>query len=232
MAVAVFLLGPPASGKSTLSRQLEDRHHTRTFRLRECADQRARTDAALAAVMREGADSLGWLPDKAAVALVREAVTGQYQPTEVTPVIFEGYPGNGYQADCLARLLAALRVPALALVLRLAPQVARRRAEDRRVCPACTTEDAEPHRPARIGQDGLCACCGAQVQRRGSDQPQQHDARTARFLRNLPSIRNALSTQGVTWRILDAELPPALVLAAAEAELHVHLPKGSPREHR
>ncbi|MCX4745541.1 AAA family ATPase [Kitasatospora sp. NBC_01287] len=227
MVTAIFLLGPPASGKSTLSRQLESRHHARTFRLREYAGQRARTDPALAAVMRRRADPLGWLPDRTAVVLVRDAVSGQFQPAVGSPVVFEGYPGNGYQADYLARLLSALRLPSLALVLRLPPQAARQRAEARRVCPACTAEDGEPHRPARLAENGRCADCGAPAQRRDSDEPQRLAARAARFLQHLPSIRTALTAQDVPWRTIDAELPPALLLAAAEAELHVHLPKGS-----
>jgi adenylate kinase len=232
MAAAVFLLGPPASGKSTLNQQLERWHGTRTFRLREYADQRARTDTVLAAVMANRTDPLGWLPDQSAVALVREAVTGPFRPSATSPVVFEGYPGNGFQADCLARLLGGLRVPCLALVLRLSPQAARQRAESRRVCPACTTEAHEPHRPARIGPDGLCAGCGAQLQRRHGDEPQRYAERSARFLRNLPEIRAALGAQRVPWRVLDAALSPALVLAAAQAELYAHLPKGLPLEHR
>ncbi|MFB8199375.1 nucleoside monophosphate kinase [Kitasatospora purpeofusca] len=218
MKLAVLLLGPPASGKSTLTRQLAGQHDMHTFRLREYARQRAKAEPALAAAMNDGADPLGWLPDRVATSLVRDAVTGLLGPSgRASSVVFEGYPGNAYQATHLARLLDGL--PTVALVLRVNETTTRQRAQGRRVCPACTTEDGEPHRPARIHRLGVCADCGSPVRRRSSDVPARFALRTERFLQHLPSIRAALTAQGVPWRSIDAGQSPAQVLAAAQIHL-------------
>jgi adenylate kinase len=222
---AVLLLGTPGSGKSTLSGQLASRHNARVFRLREYVQERARADPGLAAAMRARSNALGWLPDQMALSLVGDAVTGPFRPSGRSMVVFEGYPGNGVQADRLARLLRRLYVPPLALVLRLHPEIAWQRARQRRVCPSCAPEVGEPHRPALVSATGLCTGCGGPVKPRSGDSPQRLAARTERHRQQLPHIRRTLCAWGVPWRVLDAHHDPARLLAAAEVELAAHFLK-------
>jgi adenylate kinase len=220
---ALLLLGPPGSGKSTLSKELAFRHNARVFRLREYAQERAYTDPVLAAAIRERSDAWGWLPDRMALSLVEDAVTGLFGPSERGPVIFEGYPGNALQTDRLMRLLQHRYASPIALVLRLHPEVARQRARQRRVCPQCDPEFGEPHRPARLSTAGRCAECGGLVLPRSGDSPERLAARTERYHQQLPLICRVLCAWGVPWHILDADRTPEQLLATAEVALTAHL---------
>ncbi|WP_424643702.1 nucleoside monophosphate kinase [Embleya sp. AB8] len=218
---AVILLGPPASGKSTLSRELATRYGARVFRLREYAARHAECDPAVTTEVR---DALGWLPDGVAVRLVRRAVVdGPFRPSAKSPVVFEGYPGNAVQADLLARLFRARGVPSVAVVLQLPPDVARHRAHRRRVCPTCVPEPGgESHRPTLVTPAGACTRCGQPAQLRAGDAPDRFAARTRRFHHELPRIRLALTRGAVSWRPIDADRPADAVLAAVDTELATH----------
>ncbi|MEV6985593.1 nucleoside monophosphate kinase [Sphaerisporangium sp. NPDC051017] len=221
--VAVSVLGPPASGKSTLTAALASRHPSSTFRLREYARHRAAQDAALADAVRASKDPLGWLSDSVAGNLVNDAVRGPFRPAPGVLLLLEGYPGNPVQAAHLADLAASVGAALLVLDLQVDQETAWQRARTRRVCPVCGPgSGAEPHRPAEVGPDGECARCGGRLQQRRDDTAGSLAARTGRFHHHYPRIRSRLQERGVPWHTIDTRCPPAAVVAAADAVLGNH----------
>ncbi|WP_061294114.1 adenylate kinase family protein [Herbidospora cretacea] len=213
LQLTVILLGPPASGKSTLSRQLVDRCNARLFRLREYVQ--SLSEAGSAALDGTSRDSLGWLPDEVAIQLVHDAVSGPYRPAD-TPVVFEGYPGNGLQARHLADLLIRLDTPVTAIHLRADWPTAQQRAQLRWVCRHCEpASTGHPHRPAQATATSACASCGNTLLKRQDDAPERLLARTQRFTTCLPEIYTALTGHGIPWRTIDSRHPADEVLSAA-----------------
>lgn len=209
----VILLGPPASGKSTLSEQLEAKRNARLFRLREYVQ--SLPEAETAALKGTSRDSLGWLPDDIATQLVHDAISGPFQPGE-TPVVFEGYPGNGVQSRHLADLLIRLDVSATVIHLRADWATALQRAQLRRVCLHCEpTATGQPHKPAQVTTVDTCARCGNTLLQRQDDSPDRLSSRTQRFTSRLPEIYTALTGHGIPWRTIDSHPPACEVLAVA-----------------
>ncbi|WP_433358865.1 nucleoside monophosphate kinase [Streptosporangium sp. CA-115845] len=223
--VAVSVLGPPASGKSTLTSALATRHGGRIFRLREYAHRRAADEPALAAAMHARADALGWLPDRLALRLVGDALRGAYHPLAGAPVLLEGYPGNAVQAAHLAKLLRRCDGMLVVLDLHLDQDTAWQRARTRRVCPRCESDTGtDPHRPAPAAPDGECAQCAGPLRPRHGDTPSALAARADRFHQHRPQIRRALQVHHVPWHTLSTQCAPSAVLSAAEAALGIHPP--------
>ncbi|WP_181871644.1 adenylate kinase family protein [Sphaerisporangium album] len=220
--VAVSVLGPPAAGKSSLTATLASRHRGLIFRLREYARHRAAHDEGLAQTMRTSTDPLGWVPDPVALSLIDHALHGPFRPSPGILLLLEGFPGNPVQAVHTAGVLDRMGVELHVVELLVDQESARRRAQTRRVCPACESGSAdEPHRPATAGPDGGCARCGGPLRARRDDTADLLAARTGRFRQHHPRIRREFQTRGVPWHTIDTRCSPAAVVAAAEAALGI-----------
>lgn len=140
----VALLGPPGSGKSTVSAALSARSDLHVFRLRDVSRAQARRDPLIAKAIEDTRDPLGWLSDPIALLLLRRAL--QDPRTALTPVLLEGYPGTAAQARSLARCTALAGRRLSVIELSVSPATTARRIEARRVCPACDTSQGGPRK--------------------------------------------------------------------------------------
>ncbi|MGW0358949.1 adenylate kinase family protein [Nocardia nova] len=177
------IIGPPASGKSTLTEALTHAHPTvTTFGVRRYfAEQVARGTGlgrAAAETVRDG----GWLPDELVVAAVRQELTTGGLGRDF---ILEGMPGNRRQAELLDKQLDEFNCPLDAAVyLSAEPQVCAARARRRIVCLAC---DGGSH-PAVVDADERCVTCGSATVARPSDAPKPFAERLRQHHSFLPEL--------------------------------------------
>jgi adenylate kinase family enzyme len=198
------LIGPPASGKSSLAEALAQEHGHGLFRLRESA-WRARPEiSGLEEALLHSPDPLGWIDDEY-VRAVLDRELGPMLASE-RPVVLESFPGTANQVNLLLGTMAAARLgPANLRVaeLRASDRTLRKRADHRRVCLTCEQDErGDPHRPAKGRR--RCRSCGGPLIRRLSDTEAAFERRSRRFNANIPAIGDALATHGVAITPLDA----------------------------
>lgn len=157
----VAVVGPPAVGKSTVTRALADGIGARVFRLREFAHEfRSRSGADQR--LFDTCDSLGWLPGDTVFLLLQAALLhGQFPAHGL--VVLENFPGSLTQLLLLTAIADQTRAPLTLIELTAADTVVAARARARRLCPACEPDPrGDPHRPAlHTARDpDRCDSCG------------------------------------------------------------------------
>ncbi|MFC0844669.1 nucleoside monophosphate kinase [Streptomyces noboritoensis] len=200
----VAVLGPPASGKTTVADALADAHGAAVFRVREAAHRMARTEPIIAAAVEATADPLGWLPDLLAHDLARTALDAAVGRL----VVLEGYPGNRVQAQALALLLRARCRRLSVIELTARPGTLAARLARRRVCAVCDPAPGGPRRQAATdaSRPGRCGACGAQLSVRDTDRGEKAELRQARYTANLPGVRAAFAHETeMAWHRLTTD---------------------------
>lgn len=188
------------------------RRDLRTFRLREFAQQQARTDRAVAMAMVNNRDSLGWLPDSLATGLARRALEGHVCHGGV--LLMESYPGVPLQAACLLDDMKRLGCTGGVIELTAPEPVLLDRIERRLVCSVC---DPQRRRPAQLDPEkpGTCASCGAALEQRSNDARRVAERRLARYRQYAPRTRTLWQSNGLDWCTVDADQDESCVVTTA-----------------
>lgn len=202
----VAVLGPPATGKTTLTTLLGAGPGRSVFRLRDHVPQ------AILAATATSADRLGWIDDVTVARALRGYLEAAAADADVRVVLMDNFPGSATQAMLLLSALRAL-APACAVgVVELAAETAtvRRRIRDRRVCHQCERDPiGDPRLPAEAspGDPRRCARCGSVLHPRRGDAPRLVAARTRRYETAIIGIRHAFASAGVGVWQLDSNHP-------------------------
>ena len=183
------LIGPPAAGKSTVSRALVERHHANLFRLRTFAEtyQQARPEHV---GLFDTHDALGWFQDPTVSRLLTAAFLDGMFPADGL-VILEGFPGSAAQLRMLAEVVDTLRRPLVLVDLNTPDEAVAARAAARRVCTGCDPiSRADPRQPAAGAADAPAACtrCRTPLTARRADEPDRLEARLRRYRRLQPEM--------------------------------------------
>ena len=168
----VAVVGPPAVGKSTVSRALAAGSlGAQVFRLREFAHE-CRSHGTADERLFDTRDSLGWFPEETAFLLLQAAfIQGQFPARGL--VVLENFPGSLTQLLLLKAIADQLRAPLMLIELTADNIVVAARARTRRVCPACEPDlRGDPHRPAHPATHDLnrCDSCGGELLKMPFDQ--------------------------------------------------------------
>jgi adenylate kinase len=188
MSFSLTIIGPPAAGKSSLTKELRSRlPRLSSFSVRSHFSRAVREGTQVGLAAKPYVEQGAWIPDE----LVTRAVGAAFGTGELAlPVIFEGMPGNNGQARLLDALLAERRLPLVtAVYMDIDLSICERRSRTRRVCLACDDgswpADDDPDRP------GLCAQCSGPITSRPADEPGLFRRRLETFRREGPMLRAA-----------------------------------------
>ena len=211
----IAVLGAPAAGKSTLTRQVSAVTGATVFRLREFAQDYRRTHLAAAGAFATD-DPLGWLSDDTVAMLLDAAF--RVPPHGLGPtVLLENLPGNAAQLGMLLDRAAAIGGRLELVVLAAPDSVLAARARTRRVCPGCERDPrGDPHRPAQsVPHDpDRCRACDRRLAPRRSDEPALFQARLRRFRDRMPAIRAAAARRQVPCHPIDSTSDAAAAVTA------------------
>ncbi|MEU4418312.1 hypothetical protein [Nocardia salmonicida] len=216
LSLLVPILGPPASGKTTLTLALgkdPDRH---VFRLREHVPPEA-----VMATASNGPRNLGWIDESVVAPAVRAYLHTVAEDPLIHTVLMDNYPGTAVQVRTLLDIVETLapRCAVEPVELVLDPKVRRKRAQSRRVCHRCEHDPAAdprmPAKPSRVG-GWICANCKSLLHTRRGDAPSLFAARTRRHDDTVDRVRTAFSSAGIATNTLDAIAPVSVVAGLVE----------------
>ncbi|TDD15101.1 nucleoside monophosphate kinase [Nonomuraea diastatica] len=209
----VIVLGPPASGKSTLVREILAAHAAfRRFVVRHQLARERSNGTQLWESIKKSTEKGGWIPD----ALIIELFTRQLRAYPSARMVLQGLPANGAQAVMVRDLIEAHGVRTkLVLYLDASDSVCTMRMRHRMVCVTC--DDGRAPASAAPGAPDRCVTCRGLLERRPDDNEPGFSQRLRTHRRNISGIFAAFQPEEIT--VLDATATPAAVAASARAAL-------------
>jgi len=215
----ISLLGPPNSGKSTLSDALCARLDAHVIRPRDAIRQTI-TMQPYAADLFDPVDDLGWASDYALAYALRTAIDGL---SPVIPrVLLENLPWDALQLLDLHNTVSRTSSTLVVLFVDAPDDILMERGSRRRVCQACELDPMkEPRRPALAVKDDAerCGTCGSRLAVRPDDTPLILGRRIERSRRYLGQIRRHADGARIQIHRLDGTQPADEVANAAFAIL-------------
>ncbi|RAY15805.1 hypothetical protein DPM19_08525 [Actinomadura craniellae] len=200
---AVFLMGPPGAGKTTMATLFAERTGARPVRSGEMLRRVAAEspDAALRRTLMEYLPTSAPVPPEVYLRAVRDA----FREAEPGPLVFDGYPKSVRQCDSVPELLAAggLADPAITgFLFEVTAETIERRTRARETCANCGNETS---------LDGAC-CASPAIVRRPDDAPDRLRDRYAEYRSSIEAIGAEFAARWPLHR-LDVERPPETIVA-------------------
>ncbi|MEV0359394.1 hypothetical protein AB0H71_25390 [Nocardia sp. NPDC050697] len=221
LSLLVPILGPPASGKTTLTLALGKSPDRQVFRLREHVSPEIVRQTA-----SHGPRDLGWIDDDVVDLAVRQYLSAVAANSRICTVLLDNYPGTGKQVDMLLDTTRVLAPDCIfePIELVLDAPARRKRARARRVCHRCEHDPAaDPRLPATPSKLGgwTCGNCGSLLHPRRGDAPSLFAARTKRHDDTVEDVRAAFDRVGIATNSVDAADAAATVARIVEPLLIV-----------
>lgn len=218
LSIVVPILGPPASGKSTLALMLGADRPNQVFRLRE------HVPIEVLAATTSAADRLGWIDDSVVGPAVRSYLTKVAEGRYIDTVLMDNFPGTSDQAKMLIDIVVdiARECTFEPVELVLDEKTRKRRARRRRVCHSCEKDPiSDPRMPAEATASNpwSCARCGSLLHPRRGDAPSLFAARSRRHQDATAAIGETFTSAGFPVTTLNADQRPSEMAGQVRAML-------------
>jgi adenylate kinase len=163
----VILLGPPASGKTTVANAVDPGNGVAIIRTGHLLRNAVLADPSLGPALKQHLETGDMAPTELVVQVIGAAV----DRLTADVLVFDGFPRLENQIACCFRLIQERDLQlAGVLVLTLSDDEIQSRLAGRRACPKCgATYHVEAQPPAR---DNLCDRCDATLIQRTDDSPE------------------------------------------------------------
>lgn len=213
----ISLLGPPNSGKSTLTNALCASINSHVIRPRDAIRQTVLRQP-YAADLFSPIDDMGWASDYALAYAVRASI-GALSPA-TRRVLLENLPWDALQLLDLQQLVMQTSSELVVLLIDATDEVLMHRGNQRRVCHKCEPDPTrEPRRPAVPAADDpeRCAVCSSWLVTRPDDSPAILARRIERSRDYLTQILRYADAARIPIHRLDGtQQPTAIAHTAAE----------------
>ena len=205
----VGIIGPPASGKTTLAASLAAALKAPIVQPRQAIRRYLAQHPQLTPLF-PAVNNLGWVPDAAMRLAVRAELDAI--PDDVHTALLENLPWQALQLADLHRIAGTNGARLLLLHLYAPGKIISVRAGSRRICRVCE-QPGHPHAPttAATAAPTPCARCGAKLELRPDDQPDILADRVQVYYRRTAQILPLANTIGIPVLAIDATLPPEQV---------------------
>ncbi len=207
----LVLLGPPASGKGTQGRLMEEHWHVPVVSV---GDVLRREIASGSPVGKEAASFMNFgrlVPDRVAVAAVEAWLAGGAGES----FVFDGFPRTVGQARALDEVLARHGAPlTAALWLELDESAIAGRVDRRVTCADCGRSFQVGSQVA--ARDGVCPVCGGKLTVRKDDDPVTLAERLEQYREHTTPVKDFYASRGLL-RVIEGGRTPEEVFAQIEA---------------
>jgi len=164
---AVILLGPPGSGKTTLTQHLAIDDRLATLKTGELLRAEIEQQTAIGQQIKPLLEAGQLAPTK----LVAEVLIRTIKQKPERTFLFDGFPRQEEQVETFFQISQTVQLNlAAVIVLELPEALILRRLTGRRVCPSCGAIYNIYSNPPR--QAGICDRCGAKLEQRHDDTPE------------------------------------------------------------
>jgi adenylate kinase len=164
---AVILLGPPGSGKTTLTQRLATDERLATLKTGELLRAEIEQQTVIGQQIKPLLEAGQFAPTRLVAEVLVRAI--KQKPERI--FLFDGFPRQEEQIEVFFQISQIVQLElAAVLVLELPQALILKRLTGRRVCPNCgaiyNIYSNPPH------QAGICDRCGARLEQRHDDTPE------------------------------------------------------------
>ncbi len=199
----LILLGAPAAGKGTVSKQLERDYHLTPFSTGAELRQQVAAGTELGRKAKNYMDQGHLVPDEMILDIVLSKLRGWDN------YILDGFPRNRVQAEAIDEITFN-RV----LYLQINEEIAVERISGRRICSVCTAEYHTKFVPPKEAE--ICDKCHGTLIQRGDDTPEKARERYDVFIKSTRPLIDYYQRKGLL-KIVDATLSPLEVYAQVKS---------------
>lgn len=179
---SIILIAPPAAGKGTQSKLIEEKFGFAHISTGDLLRQAAKTDALLAEKMKTGY----LIDDEVTLKLLSERII---QKDCLNGYVLDGFPRNIKQAQAYDKLLTDMHLDlGKVIVLMVDKEEARRRIVGRLVCSNCGVIYSDMVKEQMPKQKGVCDKCHHPLFKRSDDSDETFNIRFETYLKETAPI--------------------------------------------
>lgn len=195
----VILLAPPAAGKGTLAKQLEEKYGFVQLSTGDMLRERAEEDQKLKEMMSTGK----LINDE----LVFEALKSKLNKLGDIPYILDGFPRTVDQAVMYDELLKEMNKDlGVVIYLDVDKEELKNRVVTRLVCPKCKKSYSTRNKDSFPKEEGLCDNCKEELIQRADDSEEVFNSRYEEYLTKTSPLVDYYESRGLLERITEVAI--------------------------